>query len=87
MTPSGLSIGITLKTKLSRSLLATGSSLTRKSITPFIMNDAFDSPGWILALITTPSFFLSYSIGTLFVIVRYSHLFPAIVLQRVLRDT
>jgi hypothetical protein len=59
----------------------------RKSITPFIIQLAFDSPGCTLPVITTPFFFGIYekegSPDLLLVMVRYSHLLPAIVLQRV----
>ena len=45
-SPSGLSIGTTLKTKLSRSSLASSEGPVRKSITPFIIQEALVSPGW-----------------------------------------
>jgi hypothetical protein len=56
MTPSGLSIGIILNTKLSLSSLASLQSLIKKSMTPFIIQLLFDSPGCTLALIITPFF-------------------------------
>ena len=46
MTPSGLSMGTILKTKVLRRNWACSSSLTKKSMTPFIRKDALDSPGW-----------------------------------------
>lgn len=48
MTPSGLSIGIILKTKLSLKYLAPSSSDTKYSKVPYIMKLAFDSPGCTL---------------------------------------
>ena len=48
MTPSGFYIGIILKTKVSRKYFAFSSSLIKKSMTPFIMNEALDSPGCTL---------------------------------------
>lgn len=46
MTPSGLSMGMSLKTKASLRLWATGSLLHRNSRVPFIIQLALDSPGW-----------------------------------------
>jgi hypothetical protein len=57
----------------------------RKLSTPFIIQLATDSPGCTRAVITTPFFFLTASFVLLLVIVRISHLFPAIDSQRTLR--
>jgi len=64
MTPSGFYMGIILKTKVSRRNLAFKSSLIRKSITPFIIHDAFDSPGWTLEVRIT-DFLTAISTGSL----------------------
>jgi len=45
MTPSGLSIGTILKTKLFLKYLAPSSSLIKYSNVPYIIKEAFDSPG------------------------------------------
>lgn len=46
MTPSGLSMGMILKTKVSLRLWATKSLLHKNSRVPFIIQLALDSPGW-----------------------------------------
>lgn len=56
-TPSGLSIGISLKMNLWRSFFAIAVSPVKKSISPFIIHDAGASPGWTRALITIARFF------------------------------
>ena len=50
----GLSMGTTLKTKLSRSTCASGWSLRRKSSAPFIIQLPTVSPGCTRAVSTTP---------------------------------
>ena len=51
MTPSGFSIGTTLKTKISLSAFASLSFDTINSRKPSMMNDAFVSPGCTRELI------------------------------------
>ena len=51
MTPSTFSMGTILKRYLDRSSEASGA--TRKSSSPFIIQDALDSPGWTLEVKTT----------------------------------
>ena len=76
-------MGKILKTNLSRRTMASGMSLRRNSITPYIIQELLVSPGWTREEIITP--FRSFISSGLSrdVIVIYSHLFPAIVLQRV----
>ena len=83
MTPSGFYIGIILKTKVSRRNLALRSSLMRKSITPFIIQDAFDSPGCTREVRIT-DFLTAMSTGSLekFVTMSMSTSLPANDLQR-----
>jgi hypothetical protein len=82
MTPSGLIIGTTLKMKWSLSTTASALLDTRKSIKPFIIQLLFDSPGCTLADTNTPRFYAARSGRFSFdVIVKYSHLLPAIVLH------
>lgn len=83
MTPSGLSIGTILKTKLFLRYLAPSSSLTRYSRVPCIIKDALLSPGWtqdvnIMALRIA----ISSGLEVKFVIITISQSFPAKVLQR-----
>lgn len=82
MTPSGLSIGTILKTKLFLKYLAPSSSLTRYSSVPYIIKEAFDSPGCTLddstiALRTA----ISSGLDAKFVIITISQSLPAIVLH------
>jgi len=74
MTPSGFSIGTILNTKQSLKTWASGASLTRKSIIPFIIHEELLSPGCTLAEIKTPRLFDFFP---LLVIVMYSHTLPA----------
>lgn len=88
ITPSGLRIGTILKTKWSRSALASAALLVRKSRTPFIIHEALLSPGCTLALRKMPFLDIAFTLlGSLSleVIERYSHLFPANVLVSVPR--
>ena len=86
MTPSGFSMGMILKTKLSRRIWASSESPVRKSRQPFIIQLALVSPGWTRLLITMAFRDLSDSRSQSSVVtVRQSQLFPARVLQRVRR--
>lgn len=81
-------MGTILNTKFSRRALASGVLLTKKSIHPFIIQEAFDSPGWTLADKNTPCLAFDFALFgslSLDVIVRNSVLLPAKVLQRVER--
>jgi hypothetical protein len=82
MTPSGLSIGTILKTKLFLRYLAPSLSLIKYSRVPCMMNEAFDSPGWtldvnIMALRTA----ISSGLEVKLVMITISQSFPAIVLH------
>ena len=80
-------MGTILNTKFSLKAYASAVLLTRNSMTPFIIQLAFDSPGCTLADMKTPFFALFFSLlgsFSLEVIVRYSHRFPAKVRHRVL---
>ena len=88
MTPSGFTMGTILKTKFSRRAYASAVLLTRNSMTPFIIQLAFDSPGCTLDEMKTPFLLLLFSLLgslSLLVIVIYSHRLPASVRQSVLR--
>jgi len=76
-------MGKILKTNLSLRILASGASETKNSTRPFIIQEALLSPGCTLAEIKIPFFYAISSVVLLEVMVRYSHLFPARVLQRV----
>ena len=78
MTPSGLSIGMILKTKLFLRYLATSSSETRNYRIPSTIKDAFDSPGCTLDVITIAS-----GLELKFVMIAISQSLPAIVLQTI----
>ena len=78
MTPSGLSIGMILKTKLFLRYLATSSSETRNYRIPSTIKDAFDSPGCTLDVIT-----ISSGLELKFVMIAISQSLPAIVLQTI----
>lgn len=49
-------MGMTLKINIFLRACASMQSLVRKSRTPFIIQEPTDSPGWTLALMTTPLF-------------------------------
>ena len=79
-------MGRILKTKFYLKSSAAGSSvLVRKFITPLIIHEPTDSPGWTLAVITIPFLFGSVSKFYRDVIVNISHLLPAKVSQSVWR--
>ena len=82
ITPSGFNMGTILKTKLFLKYRAPSSSLTKYSNVPYIMKEAFDSPGWTLdvstiALLTA----ISSGLEAKFVIITISQSLPAIVLH------
>lgn len=62
ITPSGFSIGISLKMNLCRNFLATNESPVMKSISPFIIHDAGVSPGCTRALTTIARFLCVYNV-------------------------
>ncbi len=64
--------------------MATSSSETKNYRIPSTINDALDSPGWIL-LVITMALLIAISSGfeLKFVIIAISHSFPAIVLQTI----
>ena len=82
ITPSGLSIGTILNTKYYRSTWASTLSLSRKSTSPRITHEEFDSLGCTRLDINTPRF---YCLSSRDVIVSISQLFPAIVLHKIER--
>jgi len=83
MTPSGLSIGTILKTKLFLKYLAPSSSLIKYSNVPYIIKEAFDSPGWTLEVKTIARLTaISSGRDVKFVIITISQSFPAIVLHK-----
>lgn len=63
ITPSGFSMGINLKMNLCRSFLATKESPVIKSMKPFIIQLAGDSPACTRPLITIAFFFYGYFNG------------------------
>ena len=84
MTPSGLSIGMILKTKLFLRYLATSSSETRNYRIPSTIKDAFDSPGCTLDVITIALLIaISSGLELKFVMIAISQSLPAIVLQTI----
>lgn len=75
-------MGTILKTKLFLKYLAPSSSLTKYSRTPYIIKEAFDSPGWTLEVrIMAFRFAISSAREAKFVIIAISQSLPAIVLQ------
>ena len=83
MTPSGLSIGMILNTKVFLKNSAFSSSLIRYSRTPFIMREEFDSPGWILHVnITAFRCEIASGVEPKFVTISISTSLPASDLQR-----
>jgi len=84
ITPSGLSIGIILKTKLFLRYFATSSSETKNYKIPSTIKEAFDSPGWTLEVITIALLIaISSGLELKLVIIAISQSFPAIVLQTI----
>jgi len=80
MTPSGLSIGTNLKTNMSQSFTATGSSEIMNQIMPYIMNEEFDSPGCTHPVAITAFLSdISHSLELKFVTISNSIEFPALV--------
>jgi len=82
-----LIIGTILKTNFSLSAFASGAELTKKSMSPFIIQEALDSPGCTLDEINMPFFERAFSeVGSLSleVTVKNSTLLPARDLQSVL---
>ena len=84
MTPSGLSMGMILKTKLFLRYFATSSSETRNYNIPSTIKEALLSPGWTLEVITI-ALRIAISSGRelKFVIIAISQSFPASVLQTI----
>ena len=83
MTPSGLSIGTILKTKLFLNNLAPSSLHTKYSNVPYIMNETLLSPGCTLDIkMIALLFAISSGVESKLVIMTISQSFPAIVLQR-----
>jgi len=76
-------MGIILNTKVSRKYFAFRSSLIKKSMTPFIIQEAFDSPGCTLD-VRIIDFLIAMSTGSLekFVTISISTSLPASDLQR-----
>lgn len=76
-------MGIILKTNVSRRYFAFRSSLIKKSMTPFIIHEALDSPGWTLD-VRMIDFLTAISTGSLekFVTISISTSLPASDLQR-----
>lgn len=73
-------MGTNLKTNMSRSLTATGSSDIMNQIIPCIMNEEFDSPGWTLPVaITAFRSEISFSLELKLVTINNSMEFPALV--------
>ena len=78
ITPSGLSIGTILKIRFCRRVTATSSALSKNWISPRIIYEEFDSPGWTRADRYT---YFRHDIGTVrvsskLVIVRRSQSMP-----------
>ena len=81
-TPSGLSIGIILNTKLLRRYFATSSSDTKYYRIPSTINEALLSPGCTLLVITIALLMaISSGLELKLVMIAISQSFPAMVLH------
>ena len=79
MTPSGFRHGIILNTNLFLNSLETGFFDNRKSMIPFMINDAFTSPGWTRAdRITMGLSLIVFALELKLVMVNRSILFPSL---------